>query len=50
MVVTDERVAALRALMIDDEQEYDRLTQWLERNNAWGGYSALFGPRTSTLE
>jgi hypothetical protein len=43
VVVTDEQVAALRAFLTDDQQEFDRLSDRLDRTSAWLGYSALVG-------
>jgi hypothetical protein len=43
VVVTDEQLAALRAFLTDDQQEYDRLTERLDQTSAWAGYSALLG-------
>jgi hypothetical protein len=41
LVVTDEQVAALRAFLVDDQKEFDRLAKRLDRTSAWFGYSAL---------
>jgi hypothetical protein len=43
VVVTDEQIAALRAYLINDEAEFGRQADHLERTDAWVGYSALFG-------
>ncbi|HZB32802.1 MAG TPA: hypothetical protein VE465_21770 [Streptosporangiaceae bacterium] len=43
MLVTDEQVAALRAYLVDDEEESDRLIGYLEQSGGLDGFSALFG-------
>lgn len=43
VVVTDEQVAALRAYLTDDQDEYERLIERVEQAGNLRGYSALFG-------
>jgi hypothetical protein len=43
MVVTDEQVAAMRAYLVDDQQESERLIGHLEQSGRLDGFSALFG-------
>jgi hypothetical protein len=43
MAVTDEQVAALRAYLADDEDEYGRLIERVEEADGLAGFSALFG-------
>ena len=39
--VTDEQVAVLRAMLTADTNEYDRLTEHLDRTDGWGDYTVL---------
>lgn len=42
-MVTNDQVRALRAFLLNDQDEYDRLIGMLEETESLTGYSALFG-------
>jgi hypothetical protein len=41
MAVSDDQVAAMRAILAHDFDEYDRLSEQLDRVDGWGDYPVL---------